>query len=361
MLYFAYMFNVIIKPHWEIRHDSQTAVDTTSLLALLTAIEHSGSIARAAKTLDMSYRYAWGTLRDVEHSFGGPLISSGRGRGTTLTPLAKKLLWADRLIAARLSPTLESLASELETELDALVEGKSKVVRINASHGFAVAELLKQINAIRQPLELRYRPSTDAVAAFSRGECDLAGFHVPLGKFERPAFAHYKKWLNNRSDCLIHLTVRSQGLFVAPGNPKNIKGLADLLRSDLHFVGRQIGSGTRMLLELMLADAGIPIKKITGFDTSEFTHSAVAAFIASGMADVGFGVQTAAHRFGLGFIPLVRERYFFAIKSSALEDPLVRPVIDILQSAPFREVINGLAGYDGSDLGKILSCAEAFP
>jgi molybdate-binding protein len=182
-----------------------------------------------------------------------------------------------------------------------------------------------------------------------------------LGEFERPAFARYAKWLNKRSDRLIHLAVRHQGLFVAPGNPKNIKGLADLLRSDLRFVGRQTGSGTRMLLELMLAGAGIPSKKINGFDTTEFTHSAVAAFIASGMADVGFGVQTAAHRFGLGFIPLIRERYFFAIKNASLQDPVVRPVIDILQSASFGELINGLAGYDGACHGKILSCDEAFP
>jgi molybdate transport repressor ModE-like protein len=355
------MFKVLIKPHWEIRHGGQGALDTSSLLALLTAVEHTGSIAQGAQSLGMSYRSAWGMLREVEQSFGGPLIVSGRGRGTTLTPLAKKLIWADRLIAARLSPTLESLASELETELGTLVEGKLKAVRINASHGFAVAELLKQINAAHRPLELRYRHSTDAVAAFARGDCDLAGFHIPLGQFEKPAFAHYKKWLNKRGDRLIHLAVRSQGLFAAPGNPKKIRGLADLLRSDLHFVGRQTGSGTRMLLELMLADAGIPIKKIAGFDTAEFTHSAVAAFIASGMADVGFGVQTAAHRFGLDFIPLIRERYFFAIKSSALNDPLIKPVIDILQSASFREVVDGLAGYDGADLGKILTCAEAFP
>ena len=111
----------------------------------------------------------------------------------------------------------------------------------------------------------------------------------------------------------------------------------------------------------MLADAGIPAKKIAGFDNAEFTHSAVAAFIASGMADVGFGVQTAAQRFGLDFIPLIRERYFFAIKSSALHDPLVEPVIEILQSQSFKDVVNGLAGYDGTDLGKIMTCAEAFP
>src|SRR5450830_830647 len=120
------MFKVIIKPHWEVQHGGQTTLDTASLLSLLTAIDHTGSIAKAAQAIDMSYRYAWGMLRNVELSFGGPLITSGRGRGTTLTPLAKKLIWADRLIAARLSPTLESLASELETELGTVVEGKSK-------------------------------------------------------------------------------------------------------------------------------------------------------------------------------------------------------------------------------------------
>lgn len=355
------MFKVLIKPHWEIRHGGQGALDTASLLALLAAVEHTGSIAQGAQSLGISYRSAWGMLRDVEQSFGSPLITSGRGRGTTLTPLAQKLLWADRLIAARLSPTLDSLASELEAEMSTLVEGTQKMVRINASHGFAVAELLKQISAVHQPVELRYRHSTDAVAAFARGECDFAGFHVPQGKFEKAAFSHYKKWLNKRGDRLIHLAVRSQGIFTAPGNPKKIKGLVDFLRNDLHFVGRQSGSGTRMLLDLMLADAGIPAKKIAGFDNAEFTHSAVAAFIASGMADVGFGVQTAAERFGLDFIPLVRERYFFAVKSTSLHDPLVAPVIEILQSQSFKDVVNGLAGYDGTDLGKIMTCAEAFP
>jgi molybdate-binding protein len=86
----------------------------------------------------------------------------------------------------------------------------------------------------------------------------------------------------------------------------------------------------------------------------------VAAFIASGMADVGFGVQTASHRFGLEFIPLVRERYFFALPAASLHDPLIRSVIDILQSESFRSVVNNLAGYDASDTGKIQTLKDAF-
>jgi len=354
------MYKVRIKPHWEIAHGEEAPLDTTDLLNLLTAIQQSGSIAKGAEQLRHSYRHAWGLLRTSEQLFGHSLIASGRGRGTTLTPFASKLLWADRMVSARLSPTLDSLASELEIELGKTVEGKSKTVRLNASHGFAVAALLNQFNQAKLPVEVRYRHSTDAVAALSRQECDLAGFHVPLGEFEKPAIATYAKWLNKRSDCLIHLAVRNQGLFVAPGNPKQIRDLSDLPRSDLRFVNREAGSGTRMLLELMLAGQGISHKKINGFENTEFTHSAVAAFIASGMADVGFGVQTAAQRFGLDFIPLVRERYFFALPTASLNDPLVQAVVNILQSPAFRNVVDDLAGYDGADTGKIQSLQEAF-
>ncbi|NUU02262.1 substrate-binding domain-containing protein [Herbaspirillum robiniae] len=354
------MYKVHIKPHWEIAYDNEAALDTANLLTLLTAIQQSGSIAQASQQIRYSYRHAWGLLRDAERIFGNSLIDSGRGRGTTLTDFANKLLWADRLVAARLSPTLDSLASELEIELGKTVEGKSETVRLNASHGFAVAALLGKINEARLPVEVRYRHSTDAVAALSRQECDLAGFHVPLGEFEKPAIATYAKWLNKRSDCLIHLAVRAQGLFVEPGNPKNVQSLADLTRPDLRFVNREAGSGTRMLLELMLSGQGIAHKKINGFENTEFTHSAVAAFIASGMADVGFGVQTASQRFGLEFIPLVRERYFFALPAASLHDPLIRAVIDILQSESFRTAVNGLAGYDATDTGKIQTLKEAF-
>jgi molybdate transport repressor ModE-like protein len=354
------MYKVTIRPHWEITADAAAPMDTAVLLELLTAIQKTGSIAQGAQAIGLSYRYAWGLLRDVEKLFGDSLMDKGRGRGTVLTPLAEKLIWADRRVAARLSPMLESLASELERELNRMSAGKSKAVRLHASHGFAVAALLADINKAGLPVELRYRHSTDAVAALSRQECDLAGFHVPLGEFEPAAAAVYAQWLNRKTHRLIHLAVRHQGLFVAPGNPRGIHGLKDLTREGVRFVNRQAGSGTRMLLELMLAGAGLSPQDINGYENAEFTHSAVAAYIASGMAEVGFGVQTPAARFGLEFIPLVRERYFFAVPMAALDDPLVQQVIAILQSASFRQEVQALAGYDASDTGKILTLAEAF-
>ncbi|PUA17095.1 substrate-binding domain-containing protein [Glaciimonas sp. PCH181] len=354
------MYKVTIKPHWEIGQHSDDSLDTAALLALLTSIRETGSISNAAKETKQSYRHVWGLLREAEQLFGHPLVITERGRGSILTALAEKLIWADRRIAARLSPTLESLASELEGELSKAVAGSSKKIRLNASHGFAVAALLNQLNAIHLPLDLRYRNSTDAVSALSRGECDLAGFHVPFGEFEEATVALYARWLNKKMHCLIHLAVRKQGLMVAPGNPKNIQTLSDLAGTGVSFVNRQAGSGTRMLLEMLLSKAGVAQLAIEGFESTEFTHSAVAAFIASGMADVGFGVQTAAERFGLEFIPLIRERYFFALPIAAMQDPLMQQVITTIQTDAFRQVVNQLAGYDGSATGEIFSLSDAF-
>ena len=354
------MFKVHIRPHWEISFDGEPPLDTAALLSLLIAVQDTGSIAQAAKAVKLSYRYAWGLLRDAETLFGDSLLQTGRGRGTTLTALAQKLVWADRRIAARLSPTLDSLASELEVELGKIAAERLRTIRMDASHGFAVAALMVHLNKLEMPVELRYRNSTDAVAALSRRECDLAGFHVPSGQFEKAAVAWYTRWLDPAEHCLIHLAVRHQGLFVAPGNPLMIDGLASLARRDVRFVNRQVGSGTRMLLELMLADAGVSPHDIAGFNSAEFTHSAVAAYIASDMADVGIGVRTAAQRFKLDFLPLVRERYFFAIRSDALADPLVRQLLTVLQSPDYHARVNELTGYDAADTGTIMSLEQAF-
>lgn len=351
------MYKVHITPTWNISSADQN-LDMSALLGLLSAVQKTGSIAQAAQQVDLSYRYAWGLLREGELMFGEALMSKTRGQGTTLTPLAEKLIWADRRVAARLSPTLESLSSELETELNKNQPTKS--VRLHASHGFAVAALLNRFNNEQFPVETLYRNSTDAVAALSRGECDLAGFHIPLGEFEAAALGQFSQWLKPKTHCLIHLAVRNQGLFVAPGNPKNVTGIADLSKHHIRFVNRQKGSGTRMLMELLLAKNHLTANQINGYDNTEFTHSAVAAFIASGMAEVGFGVQTAAQRFGLDFIPLVKERYFLALKLAALDDPAIQHVITVLQSEQYREEVNQLAGYDATDTGKIQSISAAF-
>lgn len=347
-----------IRPEWLLRTSDGAALSLPQLLQLLTGIRDLGSISQAAASAGLSYRHAWGLLREFEEQFGAALVQKARGQGSMLSPLAQKLIWADKRIAARLSPLLESLASELEQELAALLANDRRAVRITASHGFAIDALIRQLQDKDIAVDLKYRSSTEAVAALARGECDLAGFHLPVGEFEQAAAAQYLRWLNVRQHALIHLAYRTQGLFVAKGNPKGIHGLEDLTRRDVRFVNRQSGSGTRVLLELFLAKHGIRTADIAGYESAEFTHAAVAAYVASGMADVSFGVETAARRFDLDFIPIVREQYFLACETKALEDATIDLTRHAMMSEEFKSTVRGLAGYDGKLSGSVLMLSD---
>ena len=356
------MLHIRIRPQWQLAlagADVAEGLDSTALLALLAAVQDTGSLAQAARSLGGSYRHAWGQVQRAQALFGQPLVAGGRGKGSVLTPLALKLIWADKRISARLSPLLESLASELEGEL-ARNDPHSRALRLNASHGFAVAALVEQLEALDLPVELRYRNSLESVAALARGECDLAGFHIPIGEYEQHAARRYRPWLNPQAHRLVHLAVRRQGLFVAQGNPKQIKGLPDLARPGVRFVNRPEGSGTRVLTELLLQQAGLHPRQVTGYDDTEFTHSAVAAFIASGMADAGIGVQTAALRFNLPFIPLLKERYYLAVPTALLQEAPVLQTLALMRTPEFRARIAALTGYEAGETGRVLTLAEAF-
>lgn len=345
------MLKVEISADWLLRQADGAVTSLPQLLALLQSVRQLGSIIKAAEACGMSYRHAWGLLNEFDVRFGAQLLNKVRGQGTVLTPLAEKLIWADLRIKARLAPMLESLASELQQDLASVMPGQRQALRLTASHGFAVAALVRHLEARNCGVDLQYRSSTEAVAALSRGECDLAGFHLPIGAFEPVAASRYLPWLDPARHAFIHLACRTQGLFVAKGNPKRIAGLADLARSELRFVNRQQGSGTRLLLELLLAEQGIALNTVNGYDSAEFTHAAVAAYVASGMADAAFGVETAARNFDLDFIPVVRERYFFACERRALESAVVTSALAVMASPEFRAALDALPGYDGTACG----------
>ncbi len=353
------MFRVSIKPQWQLDRGEGAAV-LPRLIELLVHIHESGTLTEACQRMNLSYRYAWGVLREGQHAFGLPLVESRRGKGAVLSALGEKLVWADRRISARLTPVFDSLASELEAEIERALSHAQGILRLHASHGFAVEALRHRFHDQQIPLDLKYCTSLEAVSALARGGCDMAGFHVPLGFYAAPMLAAYERDLRTPDLRLILLATRRQGLMTAHGNPKQVRGLADLTREDLRFVNRQPGAGTRLLIDLMLKHEKIDVRRIRGYDTHEFTHAAVAAYTASGMADAGFGVETPAHRFGLDFLPLISERYFFACRAEFLDSPTMRPVLEELRSAEFRAVINALPGYDAMTSGQVLTVREAF-
>lgn len=353
------MFKVTIVPQWQV-----VAADggqlPPRLIPLLVAVHETGSLAAACRQVGLSYRYAWGVLREARALFGVPLLRSERGRGARLTVLGERLVWADSRIAARLSPTLDSLATELEAEIERSTALDAAPLRLHASHGFGVETLRRAMAAAELPLDLKYRSPDDALAALRAGACDLAGVHLPLGELQDELLAHYRGQLDLSGDRVLNLARRRQGLIVAPGNPKRIHVPSDLLRDDVRFIHRQPGSGTRLLLEIMLARQRIALSSIHGCDVEELTHAAVAAYVASGLADAGFGLEPPARRYGLDFLPMVTERYFFIGTEAALASPQVEAMVALLRDDGFRRQLAELPGYDPSDCGTVQTLPQAL-
>ena len=356
------MIHVKLNCQWSLGSAFKQHYDP-QIFNVLEAIHRTGSLNKAAPIIGLSYRHLWNLIGKWSNTLGQPLAVLERGRGTHLTPFGEKLLWADQRVKARLGPQLENLASELEQELNDTFAGGQAALRVHASHDLALAELREMLNqSMNGPrLDLQFRGSLDCLASLARSQCDLAGFHIPEHAISKNMLLRYRKWLKPRSEKLIEFVTRQQGLMVASGNPKQIYNLNDLAKQDVRFVNRQQGSGTRLLLDMLLDKAGIEQGQIQGIHHEEFTHAAVAATVASGKADAGMGIEAAARQFDLDFVPIASERYFLIAYQKSLRQRAVKVLISAMQSSEFKSMIARLPGYDASRAGEITSIKKVFP
>lgn len=333
------------------------------LFMILSTIHRSGSIGHTAQHLDLSYRYVWGELKKWEKELGFELITWERGKRARLSAFGEKLLFAEQRAKARVMPQLGNLIAEMEREFALAFDPNAYVIPMFASHDLALLRL-KDFLAVEAKLHLnlQFRGSMECVTALSRGECLLAGFHVSedraRGSLMQKAF---KRLLKPGKHKLINFLGRQQGLIIQSGNPKEINGLHDLKRRDIRFVNREAASGTRLEIEQLLAYENILPSSINGYDFIETTHLSVAAAVASGQANVGFGIQAAAAQFGLDFIPLLREQYYLACLKDTLEEPAIVRLRELLKTNSWQGVINELPGYDTANAGEVISLRQAMP
>lgn len=187
--------------------------------------------------------------------------------------------------------------------------------------------------------------SMGGLMAIKRGEAHLAGVHLldeATGQYNRP---FVERHFLSGGVRLIPCVKRSQGFMVAAGNPKKIKSYADIAQQGLTYVNRQNGSGTRILCDYLLKKSDIPVKSIAGYDREEYTHTNVAAIVASGGADAGLGIYAAARMYGLDFVPVWEEEYDLLASEDALELDIVRQFIDVLAGKPLKARLTELGGY----------------
>ena len=349
-----------IKPGLLLIGGDASPYSLTRGIALLGAIQSLGNLRAACDAFGMSYRTGWSVMAEMEKMLGGSPVDMTRGRGTELTELGQRLVWADKLIHARLDPLLTSMANEVDAEIQSALARQSHHLSIHASHDFAIALMGAQLQDRGIPLELSYRGSLEALGSLNRHQCIVAGFHVPIGALEPEALRHFRSVLRP-THRLINLATRRQGLIVKRGNPKNIWSIRDLSNPDVLFVNRQAGSGTRIILDLLLSQENENGQRINGFERVEFTHAAVSAYVASGKADVGVGLEAAARQFDLDFVPLVSERYFLLCDQATLSDSRFKSLHEYLKSSEFRTEVSKLPGYDSAFTGTVMTLGEAFP
>ena len=309
--------------------------DLVALSRLLAALDASPRMAAAASELDVSYRTAWGRIVAAERRTGLRLVERVKGHGSRVTDAGRALVAAVGAFEKEAERNLRRPMGKLSAGLAAIsASAAPQALRLAASHDLLLQRCLAE--RLATGVAVRFVGSADALEALGRGEAELAGFHVPAG--QRPVAPVLASGVRS---FLAALARREQGLIVAAGNPKRIRDVTDLARPGLRFVNRQRGAATRSWLDRLLQEQGVDPGSIAGYEIEEASHLAVAATVAAGDADAGFGLKAAALRFGLGFVPIGVETYWLAGDSGLRRDARVRELI-----AAMRSLAGASEGYE---------------
>ena len=340
----------------------ETALLSHPLMALLQAVAKQGSISAAARQLNLSYRHVWGELKRWEDVLGHELIVWEKGQSARLTEFGDKLMWAERQTQARLAPQLEALRADLERTFAVAFDPDAHVLTLYASHDDALPRLREHAASEGLHLDIRFCGSVDAIRALNEGRCTLAGFHTQIQPNQNSHTAKaYHGLLKPGLHKIIGFATRTQGLLTAPGNPKELHSLADVVRTQARFVQRSPGTGTRVLLDDLLAEVRLGLDDLNNLPDEEPSHTALAEAIASGRCDVGLGIESTARARGLGFVPLVQEQFHLVCLKSALDTPATQALCALLQEASWTQVLNTLPGYQTENSGQVQSLSQQLP
>ncbi|MFP4078865.1 MAG: molybdopterin biosynthesis protein [Candidatus Izemoplasmataceae bacterium] len=228
---------------------------------------------------------------------------------------------------------------------------------IIGSHDILIDELDPFMRDQGIPVSSIHVGSFGGIMAMKTNECHLAPIHL-LGEGGEYNTFVLGKYLDE-SYALIRGVGRIQGLYVKKGNPKGIKGLKDLSRSDVRLANRQRGSGTRILLDYLLDEAGIDKGTIEGYTYELPTHTMVATSVLDDRYDAGMGVESVANIYALDFIRIGEERYDFIVPKTLLETDKIKTFIKTLKNPGFLERLEAIGGYTFKDIGTVIEGKKA--
>lgn len=219
----------------------------------------------------------------------------------------------------------------------------------------AISVLARHMRKAGIELVLAHRNSTESLALLKTGSIHIAGTHLrdeESGQSNLPAIRRmFPARAGVDSVAVIAFAEWEEGILTAAGNPKRIRCIEDMARRNISIVNREPGSGSRQLLDSHLTRLKIPAKRVRGYDTIARGHLAAAWPVSTGAVDCCVATRAAASVFGLGFIPIVSERYDLAFYRRHLDLPAVETLFETLSRAAFRRELTGVGGYDTRTTG----------
>ncbi|MFY0990619.1 substrate-binding domain-containing protein [Halomonas sp. C05BenzN] len=203
-------------------------------------------------------------------------------------------------------------------------------------------------------LALLCHGSGDGVRRLLDGDAMLAGLHLldpESGRYNEPA----RLGLGGMRDLvMVRWARRRQGLLLAPDNPLDIQRLVDLTRPGVRLAHRQPDAGAARLLGLLLAREGVDRQRLTLARHPSLSEEDLALSIRQGEADAGLGVEAAARRQGLAFVPLHEEAFDLAMRRRSYFEPPLQRLLAFAREPRFGERAEALGGYDVSELGRVV-------
>ena len=203
--------------------------------------------------------------------------------------------------------------------------------------------------------------SHHALDLLAAGMVHIAGLHLSGGESSHANLEAVRRRFPGTRMLVVNLTRWRQGFVVAARNPLEIRDAADLLRPGVRVVGREPGTGADDLFARLLAGEGGGPPALSG-PVAE-GHLDVARRVHCGAADTGIAIESAAFAWGLGFVPLVEERFDLVIPADIADASPVARFLETLDDPGFRAEAASLPGYDTSISGhaSTLEAGRAAP
>jgi putative molybdopterin biosynthesis protein len=277
-----------------------------------------------------------GLVRDTDQADGADvsLIAYPMGKGSgSVTAFSR----ADGFVTVARHDELVESGSSVEVQLLGRDVRAPDLVVIG-SHCVGLDFLLGELRRCGLQTKFLAVGSTAGLDAARRGECDLAGIHLL-----DPASGQYNTPFVTDPLLLLRGYGRVQGIVFRPGDlhfqERSVGEAMDKARHDTDclMVNRNQGSGTRILIDQLLAGCQPP-----GYGVQARNHNAVAAAIAQGRADWGVAIEQIARRQELGFLPLANEQFDFVVPKSRAERPAVVAFRKLLSSDAVRRRLGEL-------------------